>query len=64
MGAFRRGKHVYFPACTKYTRMTVDFLTSERSEEVPFFIEANGPGKGCGKFAVFVNELIQKVAIF
>ena len=32
------------------------FLTSERSEEVPFFIVANGPGKGCTPVRGFLCE--------
>ena len=39
------------------------FLTSERSEEVPFFIAVNGPGKGSPQFAVFMGELDRKIGI-
>ena len=35
-----------------------ELLTSERSEEVPFFIGANGPGKGSPKFAVFNPRVV------
>ena len=44
--------------------ITYEMSASERSEEVPFFIVANGLGKGYGKFAVFLERSIPNVGIF